>query len=67
MMSISDYCEEGLLFEVLYYLDSGVEAYSLFLFSIDHDTEDVKEILSKEPYGIHVLSVCERGYVLKPY
>lgn len=64
-MNIDKYCEDGLIFEVQYTMDSGSEGISKFLFPIDYTDEMVKEHLSNPPHSIKIISVSETGYALK--
>lgn len=65
-MNIDKYCEDGLLFDVMYTMKSGDKAISKFMFPIDYTQEQVKEKLSNAPHHLTIVDVHEIGYVLRP-
>lgn len=64
-MEIDKYCDDGLLFTVLYQMESGHDGISHFMFPIDYTEAQVKETLTNDPYNIKVSGVFEESYVLK--
>lgn len=65
-MNVDKYCEDGLLFDVVYSMSTGEKAISKFMFPIDYTPEQVHEELVQAPHNINVHSVHEVAYVLKP-
>lgn len=64
-MNVDKYCEDGLMFDVIYEMKTNATAINHFIFPIDYTEEKVQEILINEPYKINVKNVVESNYVLK--
>lgn len=64
-MNVDKYCEDGLLFDVVYKMEMGNTAISKFMFPIDYTKEDVEKELMAAPHNLNIVSVHEIGYILK--
>lgn len=64
-MQVDRYCEDGLLFDVVYLSKYQEQGFSRYMFSINDTEESVKKILISAPYYIDVIEVSESGYILK--
>lgn len=64
-MNVDKYCEDGLVFSIVYEMNNGMSGMSHFMFPIDYTVEQVQSVLTQEPHNLKILEVYEGNYVLK--
>lgn len=64
-MAVDKFVEEGIVFDVVYKMQSGGHGISHFMLPKEYDEEQVKSCLEKEPNNINVVSVAKRMTVIK--